>query len=72
MAEQENYLPGATWRDVVKGRAVTAEDQARRTGVSPMVPHRCRSCHAEMTLIKQRISRRTRRCPACGGILDPV
>lgn len=64
--ESERYLPGATWKDVMAGRAVTRADRERRE--VRRVAHRCRDCPFRCFLVKRA---GTMRCERCGGVLDP-
>lgn len=64
------YVPGATWKDVMKGKPVLrGEASARRRAKPKQVPHRCRDC-ARGAMLPKRAG--TVRCAACGGIVDPV
>jgi hypothetical protein len=68
--EWQRYLPGATWRDVLRGRPVTLAEQERerRPGRKP-TRYRCRDC-SFVGAVQAPCTRP--RCERCGGILDPT
>ena len=68
--QRERYLPGATWRDVLRGRPVTdAEVERERQPVRKPRCYRCRDC----PFVGAVRSPGTRpRCEKCGGILNPT
>lgn len=64
------YLPGVTWEDVLKGKSVLYGEKRRRKRTKQTAyPFRCRDCPLTCEIWSQIT---TRRCPACGGILDRV
>ena len=64
------YLPGVTWKDVMKGKPVLkGESHAKRRAKPKAVPHRCRDCALGVNLTKRA---GTVRCAACGGVVDPI
>jgi hypothetical protein len=66
----EGYLRGVTWRDVMKGKAVTRADlDQKQSSRIPQVAYRCRDCPFTCRLVK---TTGTRRCVKCGGVLDPA
>lgn len=72
--KRTKYLPGVTWRDVLKRRPVTAEEQRqKREKPNLKKPFVCRDCAAKCALYVPfgRLTRNSR-CSACGGVLDPI
>jgi hypothetical protein len=65
------YFAGATWRDVMTGRAVTGEDLKRRERKKerPVPTYQCRRC-PNAWRPGRHVARPT--CTLCGGIMDPA
>lgn len=64
------YLSGATWRDVLAGRAVTAEEVERQERRKGLLPGRCLSCQK---LNMCRFGRGWKpTCVGCGGVVKEI
>ena len=63
------YLPGRTWRDVLKGAPVLrGEARQRKDTTRKRLALRCRDCSH---VAAPRRSPSAPRCHLCGGIMDP-
>ncbi len=62
---EPKYLPGATWRDVLRGAPVTETERVRNGQPRPV--YRCRDCPNIWTPVR---TPSKPRCTACGGIMD--
>jgi hypothetical protein len=66
--KRPQYLPGATWEDVLAGVPVTADEQ-RKTTAPEMMKARCRSCGRVRTA--RFGTGVTPTCGRCGGVMRP-
>jgi tRNA(Ile2) C34 agmatinyltransferase TiaS len=68
-AQAGDYLPGVSWRDVLRGSPVTREEVDRVRKHRRPAKWLCWECGGSA---RQARKGRLVRCPTCGAIMDPA